>query len=290
MTALLAAARAIHFASLMAIFGGSAYALLLRRAGLGALPPERTRVLLTAAATLAILSGIVWFCLIAGQMSGSWQGSFDPATIGLAATATRFGHIFLVRFAGLAALCSMCALGTRSPGAFLPILAGLLLASLGPVSHAAATGSDIVSIGALSDAAHLLTAGFWLGGLVLLAMLLRRHWADRASLLGALRLFSIWGTPTVAVLVISGLVNVISILPASEMSLRNAYFDLLLVKVGLALVMIGLAALNRWRFGPALRTSGERAVSRLAASIGSEIVLGLAIVSIVGLLGLMSPH
>jgi putative copper resistance protein D len=74
------------------------------------------------------------------------------------------------------------------------------------------------------------------------------------------------------------------------MSLHNSYFELLLVKVALASVMIGLAALNRWRFAPALRSGGERAMPRLSASVGSETALGFTIVAIVGLLGVMAPH
>jgi copper resistance protein D len=289
-TALLATARAIHLASLMAIFGGSTYGALLRRAGIWRAPLTGARMLFVTAATLAIVSGIVWFALIAGQMSGSWRGSLDPAILQLAAFDTRFGHIFLGRFIGLAALWLMCVLGLRPHSPGVAILAGVLLASLGPISHAAATGSDIAILGAINDAAHLLTAGFWLGGLVVLALFLRRHWGDRDSLLGALRLFSIWGTAAVAVLVVTGLINAISILPVSAMSLRNSYFDLLLVKVGLASLMIGLAALNRWRFAPALRRGGERAMQHLAVSVGSEIALGFTIVAIVGVLGLMAPH
>jgi copper resistance protein D len=287
---LLAAARAIHFATLMAIFGGSAYGALLRRAGLWGAPPKGARVLFVTAATLAIVGGMVWFGLIAGQMSGSWQGSLDPAILQLTAFDTRFGQIFLGRFIGLAALWFTCALGTRSRDLGAATLAGLLLASLGPISHAAASGGNIAIVGAANDAAHLLTAGFWLGGLMVLAMFLQRHWADPTSLLGALRLFSIWGTPAVTVLVVTGLINAISILPVSEMALRNSYFDLLVVKVGLASVMIGLAALNRWHFAPALRTGGEGAAQHLAASVGTEIVLGFAVVAVAGSLGLMAPY
>lgn len=284
MTTLLATTRTLHFASLMAIFGGSAYAALLRRAGLCRLPLNGTRPLFAGAAALAIVSAVIWFGLIAGQMSGSWRGSLDLAILHVAATGTRFGQLFLGRVIGLAALWLLCAAEARSHSLAVPILAGLLLASLGPISHAAATAGDIVSIGAISDAAHLLTAGFWLGGLGVLALFLRRHRADPASLRGALRLFSTWGAAAVAVLVITGLINVIAILPVSEMSLRNAYFDVLLAKVGLASLMIGLAASNRWHFAPALR------VRHLAASVGSEIILGCAVVAIAGFLGLMAPQ
>ena len=290
MTALLVSARSIHFASLMAIFGGSAYAALLRRAGLLESPPKSMRKLFVTSALLAVVSGLVWFCLIAGQMSGSWQGSLDPAVLRLAASATRFGQIFLGRLTGLAVLVLLCSLSKSSDSLAIPILTGLILAALGRVSHAAASTSDIISFGAITDAAHLLTAAFWLGGLMALAIFLRRHWGDRDSMLAALQVFSTRGSVAVAVLVISGVINATSILPVSQMSLHNWYFELLVLKVAPALVMVGLASLNRWRFAPSLRTDAELASQHLKVSVRIEIALGLLIVAITGLLGITPPH
>ncbi|HZC38392.1 MAG TPA: CopD family protein [Sphingomicrobium sp.] len=273
----------------MAIFGAGAYAALLRRAALPEPNARYVRVLFVIAATLALISAIAWFSLIAGQMSGSWQGSVDPAVLELAASGTRFGQIFVGRFIGLGVLWFLCIL--RQRGLVVSALAALLLASLAPISHAAAAGAgDLGAINAMGDATHLLTGGFWLGGLLVLAMLVPSHRADPAGLLGPLRLFSIWGSYAVALLVVSGLINAFSILSLSAMSLRNAYFDVLLVKVGLALAMIALAALNRWRFAPALRNGGGRATRNLASSIGAEIALGVTVVGIAGYLGLMPPH
>ena len=290
MTALLAAVRAIHFLSLMAVFGGSTYGLLLRRAGLAEPPAKWARVLFAVAASLAFVSAVAWFCLIAGQMSGDWHGSIDPATLRLVGSATRFGEIFVIRFIGLAVLLPIClSLKARTTG--LSILAALLLASLAPISHAAAaTGGDIAIIGATNDGLHLLMAGFWLGGLMILILLVGMHWKSPAELLGPLRIFSVWGTLVVAVLVMTGLFNAVSILPRSALSLRNAYFALLALKVGLALAMIGLASLNRWQFAPALRSGGHSAVRTLAGSVGTEIALGVAVVGIAGFLGLIGPH
>lgn len=289
MIALLAAARAIHFASLMSIFGGSAYSTLLRRAGHPGSSVKPARILFVIAATLALVSGVVWFCLIAGQMSGSWANSADLPTLELAASGTRFGQIFLARFVGLAALWLMCVSMKANPLA-VAILAGLVLASLGPVSHAAAINGDIAFAGAANDAAHLLTAGFWLGGLMILALLVPQHLARPTELVGPLRLFSTWGTLVVALLVATGLTNAALILPTSALSLHNAYFDLLVVKAGLALAMIALAAMNRWRFAPAIRNERPRAVRYLTVSVGVEIGLGVAVVGIAGLLGLTTPH
>ncbi|HEX5257491.1 MAG TPA: CopD family protein [Sphingomicrobium sp.] len=290
MTALLAAARAVHLMSLMTILGGSAYSALLRRGNLVEPPATSIRILFVIAAALALMSGLVWFCLIAGQMSGSWQGSVDPSVLRLAASATRFGHIFAARFIGLIGLCFLCMLMDRPAGAVLAILAGLLLVSLAPISHAAASGGDIAVVGAASDATHLLAAGLWLGGLMALALVIRRCWGEAAALMGPLRIFSILGTVVVIFLMLSGVANALSILPLRTMALHNPYFDLLLVKIALALVMAGLASLNRWRFAPAMPTGGGGAVRRLATSVGVELALGLFIVTIVGYLGTMAPH
>lgn len=274
----------------MTIFGGSAFAVLLRRAGLGGPPVRSAHLLFLTAASLAVLSGIVWFCLIAGQMSGSWQGSVDPSVLRLAATDTRFGQIFLGRFVALAVLWMICVIRMRPDRPEVWNLAGVLLASLAPISHAAATGGDVPIIRATNDAVHLVTGGFWLGGLIVLMMLVPAHRSQPGGLLGPLRLFSIWGIFVVALLVLTGVINAASILPMAAVSLRSSYFDLLLVKVELAAVMVGLAALNRWHFGPALRNGGESATRNLARSIGGEIGLGMFVVGIVGCLGLMAPH
>jgi len=287
--ALLAAARAIHLASLMAIFGASAYLVLLRRAELPCPPARPMRILLVLAASLALASSTAWFCLIAGQMSGSWANATDLPTLRLAASGTRFGQIFLARFVGLTALWLLCVF-PRVHALAIAILAGLLLATLGFVSHAAAINGDLAFGAAANDAVHLLTAGFWLGGLMALALLVPRHWRDPAELLGPLRIFSIWGTLVVALLVATGMINAVSILPLSALSFHNPYFGLLAVKVGLALAMVAFASLNRWRFAPAIRNQRAGAVRHLAGSIGAEIALGVSVVGIVGILGLIAPH
>ena len=73
------------------------------------------------------------------------------------------------------------------------------------------------------------------------------------------------------------------------MSLRNPYFELLLVKVGLAAAWSDLPR-KPWRFAPALPSGGETEMRHLASSVGLEIMLGILVVAIVGYLGTMAPH
>lgn len=283
-----AVVRAIHFASLMAIFGASAYGTLLR-VELGAEAPPRLRGLFAGAATLAFVTAIVWFGLIVAQMSGDWHGAFDPASLKAVATETRFGQIFLARVAGLATLWVVC-LFRRPARSFAPaLLAGILLCALGLTSHAAANSGHFPLLRAGNDAVHLLAGGFWLGSLLVLAMLVARD-SNPAALLAPLRLFSDWGTWAVIALVLSGIVNAASILPRDFLSLPSAYADLLLAKVTLALAMIALASVNRWRVAASMQSGDANATRRLARNVGAEIVLGILIVSIAGTLGTLPPR
>ena len=76
-----------------------------------------------------------------------------------------------------------------------------------------------------------------------------------------------------ALLVLSGVVNALSILPVHAMTLRNPYFDLLLVKVGLAVVIVAWprrtdgALLRRCR--PAAR---EQCATLLSAWVSKRVL------------------
>src|SRR5579884_3801928 len=126
--ALLAAARATQFASLMAIFGAGAFAWLFRKKAIPEPPGRALLILFATCATLAIASAFLWFGLVVGQMSGDWGASLDPSVLTLAATSTRFGQIFLLRLIGLLALWLMSV--TRPRGVGVPLVAAMLLALL----------------------------------------------------------------------------------------------------------------------------------------------------------------
>ena len=73
------------------------------------------------------------------------------------------------------------------------------------------------------------------------------------------------------------------------------YGQLLIAKLALFLVMVGLAASNRWRLTPALargiahgQTDG--AVKALRFSIQAEVVVFVAILLLVGWLGTLDPR
>jgi copper resistance protein D len=282
-----AAVRALHFISLMMLFGAAAFLWLLHAFRIAG-PPKRTfRTLFPVVAALSLATGVLWFILVAGNMAGNWRAGFDGAMLTLVATKTEFGQIALWRLAGLGFLCVLCQSPARERPGLLACFAAILLAALGFTSHAAAAEGAFPLLRAGNDALHLLTAGFWVGGLMVLAALVAL--CQPRELIEPFRLFSRVGTIAVALLVVSGVVNAASILPASAMMSENAYTGLLAVKIALAISMIGLAVVNRIQLVPTLGTVGGAVIRQLGLSVLAEIVLGTLIIVLVGYLGQMAP-
>jgi putative copper resistance protein D len=288
--AVLAIVRTIHFASLMVIFGGSAYLVLLRNRL--QIVPHATNGLQVAfifSAIFALVTAILWLCLASGQMSGNWPDSFNVSTVDRVVRGTRFGTVFAIRILGLALLLMISIWLRAYRTEVLLVLGALLLASLGLTSHAAASSEFLAGyMRAANDTAHLLAAGFWTGGLLLLALLIREHLNTPAGLVAPLRLFSVWGTYVVAALLLTGVVNALMILglPTPRLSV---YRGVLAMKIALAAGMIALAIFNRWRLAPALAQDAA-APHRLALTVATEIALAVMVIGAAGVLGLLPPE
>ena len=98
-------------------------------------------------------------------------------------------------------------------------------------------------------AMHLLVAAFWFGALWPLWLMLRHETAAAAQ--ATLRRFSqiaIWLVPCIAV---AG-IGMGFLLIDSWSTFRRAYGLILIAKASVFALLLALAALNRWRFTPAL--------------------------------------
>ena len=279
----------MHFAGLMTVFGAAAFLALLRACRI-AMPPERTLyVLFPAAAGLSFLTGGVWLLLVVGNMAGDWRAGFNASMLSLVTTSTEFGRIALWRLVGLVLLFALSLGRVTARPKILALVSALLLAALGLTSHAAAAAGALPMLRAAGDALHLLTAGFWVGGLAMLAVIIARDYDDPQKLIAPFRLFSRFGTVAVALLVTSGIANAMAILPVNAMSPRNAYADLLAFKIALALSMIALATTNRFQLVPAIGFANGGVVRQLRYSVFAEIALGALVIAVVGYLGQMAP-
>ncbi|WP_213741085.1 CopD family protein [Bradyrhizobium sp. dw_411] len=124
---------------------------------------------------------------------------------------------------------------------------------------------------------HGIGVAFWIGALAPLVAMARR---PKASLLAILNRFSRMAVPVVGVLVLTGLVLAIVQLESFRALIETRYGLILLIKLALVLVLLGLAALNRFYLTPALALDPSN-ISPLVRSIMAECVVAVAILAVV---------
>ncbi|RMP63591.1 hypothetical protein ALQ18_00272 [Pseudomonas marginalis pv. marginalis] len=280
MATLLVLCRFMHFIVVLLMFGACVFRPWL----LGAEPqPALDRQLLRITRALAWLglgSGVAWLLLITASMAGSWDAALQLTTVQLVLGKTFFGQVWVWHL--LLNLLLVIALIKPWPALRLPLLA-LLLATLAPVGHGAMLSGLGGQLLMLNQVVHLVCVGAWLGGLLLLVLILRR--SHEHALQPVLTRFSGAGYALVAGLVLTGLINV-RVLTGQlwPTPLFNGFALILLIKVLLVLGMLGLALLNRLRVREC-----ERRVGALQASVMLEWLLGIGAVGAVSLLGTLPP-
>ena len=312
----LVAARAVHFAAMMMLEGVIVFRFVIADPILGAAGGEEQRVLRRLLAwtvwlglLVGIVSGAAWLILLAGRIRGlAPAATLSQGVAWIVLTQTRFGETWQVRSV-LAALlaASMFALNRGSPnsqrwlGAVSIILAASLVGALAWAGHGAATPDAIGDVQLTADVLHLVAAGIWIGGLLpLTAMLMtaRRQGGVRSIAIAAevTRRFSVLGVASVLTVLVTGMVNTYVLAGSLPALVGTPYGRLLLIKIGLFIAMVSIAALNRQGLTPRLASvpaaQTSMALGALAALVHNsvaELALGLAILVVVGALGILIP-
>ena len=119
---------------------------------------------------------------------------------------------------------------------------------------------------------HLLAAAFWIGALLPLRRAVGQPEGARL-----LHRFGNIASFTVALLVVVGLIFAWLMTGSISNLLSTAYGWTLLAKLGLVAGLMALAALNKWRFVPALASGAPAAVPHLRRSIQIEAIAVLLI-------------
>ncbi len=280
MATLLVLCRFVHFIVVLLMFGACVFRPWL----LGAKPqPVLDRQLLRLTRGLAwtaLASGVIWLMLITVSMAGSWAAALEPSTVKLVLGKTFFGQVWTwhLMLNGLLAIALMTA--WKAPR--LPLIT-LLLMTLAPVGHGAMLDGLSGQLLILNQVVHLMCVGAWLGGLLLLVMILRQ--SNRYELAPVLRRFSGVGYGLVAGLLVTGLINV-RVLTGQlwPTPLFSGFALILLIKVMLVLGMLALALLNRLRLDRC-----EQQLGSLKVSVMVEWLLGVCAVAAVSLLGTLPP-
>jgi copper transport protein len=216
-----------------------------------------------AAATMTVaLSGAV--------LGGAWL-------VNDVGGATRFTHVVeavVVVAAAGAILAALAAGGSRIP--FVAALALSLVLLLAPTlaGHAfRAWGGRPLSVGA--DLVHVAAAAFWTGGLLQLLLLLRAGGDERA-----VRRFSLFALPAVALIAVTGLARALVELTAVSQLWTTGYGRAILIKSAL----LGVLVLLGWASRRALADP-----QRLRRSVVAELALLVLLVGVVGVLTALRP-
>jgi putative copper resistance protein D len=278
--------RFVHFGAVLLLFGSLMFVRLFK-ANLATFKqsPAARRVdhARRWLAAIALLSAVVWLMLTAGSMAGDWRHTLEPSTLGLVLSSTFFGQVWIVHLAlALLVLLGACS-PRRMPMALQSVLVTLLLLTLAPVGHGAMFDGARGQLLILNQMIHLSGVGLWLGGLVMLALLLAVPGA--VDMRAILQRFSGLGYGLVATIIVTGLINVRALSGGLWPSPAFSGFGLVLaVKAGLVLAMLGLALINR-----SLARAGSLNVAALRVSVLVECAFGASALAAVSLLGTLPP-
>jgi copper resistance protein D len=280
--------RWLGLVALAVLIGGLVVDLFVLPRGVAGL--ASTREFLRRWTTVAVLVLIVTSAgdLIARArvMSG---GDLTQATaaLPLVLARTHFGAIWIARAAVLALL--LLASASRSVTARAAGLAcsvGLALTS-SLTGHAADFGDFSLSV--LVDWLHGVAAMTWTGGLFGLVLTMgRARDAWPPELVGvAARRFSRLAGYCVLVVVASGIYNTWVQVPSLTALWTTTYGGALSFKIVLALGIVALGAINRYRVLPRLEAKGTRA--RLSRLIAREAMIAVIVFGCTAVLGESTP-
>ena len=173
---------------------------------------------------------------------------------------------------------------------------GALLGSLAWAGH----GLENSRWHLFADVLHLLAAGFWPTGLLLLALFLRKlrqvpDLAQWQSIAALVRRFSALSLGSVALLATTGFVNSWFLVGSFSNLLEQHYGRWLLAKIILFCFAVTIGAVNLLRLKPLLLIEDSQAqnfettVAQLQFNVRMELILGTAIIIIVAILGILPP-
>jgi len=254
--------RALGFVALFQA-GGIVLFLALGQSALPGTEPVLRRLgILSALLAVVVLVG--QYLLEAARMSGELAGVRDATLQGLilhSATSVTLSW----RVLGLVLI--VAGLYRRGAAGILCGVVGVvtLLAAFTFVGHTTSSAQRWLLSPALL--AHLSVVAFWFGALLPLYLVSARESAQTAArVVTEFSARAVWLVPG---LFVAGLLLAAGLLPDLA-ALRRPYGVLLIAKAAGFCALMLLAALNKWRFGPALESGEPAAGRRFRRSLAAE--------------------
>ena len=266
--AALVGARFFHFGAAMLVFGASVFPYYARA-------PARFPI--RGASALALLSGAAWLCCTIIIIEGSFAAT-SLSDVGQVLVQTGFGRAWMIHLAFGALLVVVSCFPQRL---WIAFASGANLVTLAGIGHAAIGEGIAQGVHVLGYAAHLCAGAVWLGGLIPLwracAVL---ETGERRALV---RRFSAIGYFAVAVVVMTGALNVRFVTGEFMVPWRTPYGQWLALKLGLVAALLMLALYNQFV------ASRRDQAAPLRIGIGAELAAFAGILGAVSWLGVTPP-
>ena len=264
--------RALSFVLLFQAAGVAIFVAMFGRRLASSLVPVRR--LGRAAALAAIVLAAGHYALEAARMAGEMSGMWDPALQGMAWNSPARAAL-ICRLLGL--LLIAVALRRGSSRWTIVAVGGAVLAT----GAFTLTGHTSVNVHRTALAAllmlHLLVVAFWFGALgPLYTASWRETPARAADIIGRFTAVATWLVPAI---LLAGIVMSVLLLPNLR-ALSEPYGELLIAKVVGFAALMGLAAANKWRFGPALVRGPAQSGRWFRRSVVAEYVLIAVVLTI----------
>jgi copper transport protein len=303
-------ARWIVLLSLLASVGLLVFRLAIARPLLRRVPESSLRavgIALAAALGVAIVSTLVYLDIATAEFAQ--VSAFDLGKVVPLIRVSAFGRGYLDLAIVLALLAVASAVAVRlddprrelrSVAQILAVIGALGAAAAallvpGLAGHAAQYSPRGVSLGL--DWLHLLTGGLWIGGLIGLTVVAAAAHSSRrvACMVVVVPRFSRVALFSVLGLITSGTIAAIIRLPTLRSLWDTGYGQALLVKIGLLLLALMIAAVNLLRTTPRLEASerrpglGEPTTRLLRRLVGGEVFLVVGAVFAAGIMSSLAP-
>lgn len=285
---IVAALRGVHVVALVSVFGTLvAIAMMRGTTTEAAYLQSSLRRLVHISLACALLVGVSWLCIESAVIASADTLTETFAAIPVVAFQTQYGRWFIFRCVVLIVLFLLPLSRRNGLTCALP-LAGIALAVQPMIGHAGAIGGSVGTELTASETLHLLAAGAWLGGLLPLFIAIGTLPHQAAAT--ACRNFTPVGLSAVLLLAGTAVVQVAELMGGLPGLFGTTYGHVALVKLGLFLVLLTLAATNRLVLTEHLARNPQGTAQRhMRASIAIEMVLGTAVVVTAGFLASLTP-